>query len=140
MNYSDNQNKEKLSKVNVPSPGISLKKKMDKNESSEDKFEEEFPDYPPYPPSEDIYSIYKKEEEVDIEHPYAGKSTVDKTRPLTIKEKEEEDFIADDLDIPGAELDDEQEFIGSEDEENNYYSLGGDNHENLDENTGEDYD
>lgn len=38
-----------------------------------------------------------------------------------------------DLDIPGAELDDESELIGSEDEENNYYSLGGDNHENLEE-------
>lgn len=39
-----------------------------------------------------------------------------------------------DLDIPGAELDDENEVIGEEDEENNYYSLGGDNHENLEEN------
>jgi hypothetical protein len=38
-----------------------------------------------------------------------------------------------DLDIPGAELDDLNEQIGSEDEENNYYSLGGDNHENLEE-------
>jgi hypothetical protein len=28
------------------------------------------------------------------------------------------------LDIPGAELDDDSEDIGSEDEENNYYSLG----------------
>lgn len=31
-------------------------------------------------------------------------------------------------------LDDEQEDIGNEDEENNYYSLGGDNHNDLDEN------
>ena len=38
-----------------------------------------------------------------------------------------------DLDIPGAELDDKNEAIGEEDEENNYYSLGGDNHENLEE-------
>lgn len=37
------------------------------------------------------------------------------------------------LDIPGAELDDENEALGEEDEENNYYSLGGDNHENLEE-------
>lgn len=35
----------------------------------------------------------------------------------------------DDLDVPGAELDDKQERIGSEDEENNYYSLGGDKHD-----------
>jgi hypothetical protein len=42
-----------------------------------------------------------------------------------------------DLDIPGAELDDELEMIGSEDEENNYYSLGGDDHNDLDEDNGE---
>jgi hypothetical protein len=35
------------------------------------------------------------------------------------------------LDVPGAELDDTSEILGNEDEENNYYSLGGDNHENL---------
>jgi hypothetical protein len=29
----------------------------------------------------------------------------------------------------GAELDDKQEEIGSEDEENNYYSIGGDNND-----------
>jgi hypothetical protein len=38
-----------------------------------------------------------------------------------------------DLDIPGSELDDENERIGEEDEENNYYSLGGDRHENQEE-------
>lgn len=32
------------------------------------------------------------------------------------------DFTAEDLDVPGSELDDEQEEIGSEDEENNAYS------------------
>lgn len=39
----------------------------------------------------------------------------------------------DDLDVPGAEDDDANEEIGEEDEENNYYSLGGDAHENLEE-------
>lgn len=39
----------------------------------------------------------------------------------------------DELDIPGSELDDAEEKIGSEDEENNYYSLGGDNHDDLEE-------
>jgi hypothetical protein len=38
-----------------------------------------------------------------------------------------------DLDIPGTELDDESESIGEEDEENNYYSLGGDRHESQEE-------
>jgi hypothetical protein len=42
-----------------------------------------------------------------------------------------------DLDIPGSELDDDLEKIGSEDEENNYYSLGGDNHDDLEEDKGE---
>jgi hypothetical protein len=39
----------------------------------------------------------------------------------------------DDLDVPGAEDDDANEEIGEEDEENNYYSLGGDAHDNLEE-------
>ena len=42
----------------------------------------------------------------------------------------------DDLDVPGAEDDDANEEIGEEDEENNYYSLGGDAHENLEEDKG----
>ena len=37
------------------------------------------------------------------------------------------DMAGQDLDVPGSELDDENEAIGSEDEENNTYSLGGDN-------------
>jgi hypothetical protein len=37
------------------------------------------------------------------------------------------------LDVPGSEIDDPNESIGEEDEENNYYSLGGDRHENLEE-------
>ncbi len=48
-----------------------------------------------------------------------------RTRPV--------DFSGQDLDVPGSELDDEKEKIGSEDEENNSYSLGGDNHEDLEE-------
>jgi hypothetical protein len=45
-------------------------------------------------------------------------------------------YVRRDLDIPGAELDDKQEEIGSEDEENNYYSIGGDNHNDLEEDKG----
>jgi hypothetical protein len=36
------------------------------------------------------------------------------------------DMSGSDLDVPGTELDDAGEEVGSEDEENNYYSLGGD--------------
>ena len=39
-----------------------------------------------------------------------------------------------DLDVPGSEMDDATENIGEEDEENNYYSLGGDRHESQEEN------
>ena len=39
------------------------------------------------------------------------------------------DMAGEDLDIPGAELDDKNEAIGAEDEENNAYSIGGDRHE-----------
>lgn len=46
----------------------------------------------------------------------------------------EKDFSTDksgeDLDVPGSELDDAEERAGREDEENNNYSLGGDNHRN----------
>lgn len=43
------------------------------------------------------------------------------------------DFSGNDLDVPGSELDDAEEATGAEDEENNSYSLGGDNHEDLEE-------
>ncbi|WP_425635738.1 hypothetical protein ACPUEN_09945 [Algoriphagus yeomjeoni] len=39
-----------------------------------------------------------------------------------IERKKKVDFTGDDLDVPGSELDDAQERIGSEDEENNLYS------------------
>lgn len=34
-----------------------------------------------------------------------------------------------DLDVPGTDLDDENEALGEEDEENNTYSLGGDDND-----------
>lgn len=43
----------------------------------------------------------------------------------------EVDFTGEEMDVPGAEDDDDQEKIGSEDEENNFYSLGGDRHEDA---------
>ena len=46
------------------------------------------------------------------------------------------DFTGSELDVPGSEDDDAQEQIGSEDEENNSYSLGSDRHSDLDEGRG----
>lgn len=43
------------------------------------------------------------------------------------------DLSGTDLDVPGAENDDDNEEIGEEDEENNDYSLGGDNHDDIPE-------
>ena len=43
------------------------------------------------------------------------------------------DFGGDDLDVPGVEDDNADEKIGSEDEENNLYSLGGDRHEDAED-------
>ncbi|MDE3211902.1 MAG: hypothetical protein KGM98_01605 [Bacteroidota bacterium] len=39
------------------------------------------------------------------------------------------DLSGDDLDVPGVEQDDANEMLGEEDEENNDYSLGGENHD-----------
>ena len=56
----------------------------------------------------------------------------DKAR-TNIEKESNDDVSGSNLDIPGSELDDEQENVGNEDEENNYYSIGGDDHNNLDE-------
>jgi hypothetical protein len=88
-----------------------------------------------YPSSEDIYSQGKKEMDINPENT-SKKKTANKTERIANEESFEEDMSGDDLDVPGAELDDQQESVGSEDEENNYYSLGGDNHNDLEENKG----
>jgi hypothetical protein len=104
-----------------------------KKESNKD-----FPGYPVYPADEDIFSKSKEEESIDPEDISKTKSPNEDTKN---EENNEKDFTDDktggDLDIPGSELDDPQENIGNEDEENNYYSLGGDDHEDLDEDKGD---
>jgi hypothetical protein len=98
-----------------------MKKKSEKNKDNE------FPGYPVYPASEDIYSAEKEEIDIDPE------SKEKKTPVENINGLNELDFSDDvtgsDLDVPGSSDDDAMEDIGSEDEENNLYSLGGDNHD-----------
>jgi len=95
--------------------------------------------YPLYPVNEDIYNNYIEEENIDPEDISKLKESnkIDLEEQANDEDFNEEDFnedkSEDDLDVPGADLDDEQEDIGSEDEENNYYSLGGDNHDDLEE-------
>jgi len=94
--------------------------------------------YPIYPANEDIYSKYEEEKDIDPED-------ISKIKALNENDKDEssrgkglnDDISGRDLDIPGSELDDKMEEIGSEDEENNFYSIGGDGHDNLDEDKGE---
>ena len=90
--------------------------------------------YPVYPESEDIYNRFKKEKRIDPED-------ITKSKELVIVRKEnEEDFSEDvsaiDLDIPEFESDEIEEVAGLEDEENSYFSLGGDDHNDLEENLG----
>jgi hypothetical protein len=85
--------------------------------------------YPPYPPSEDIYNQFKEEMGIDPENVLEMKARNDDD----VKPRNEEELVSDDLDVPNSETDDADEAIGSEDEENNYYSIGGDNHNDLEE-------
>ncbi len=95
--------------------------------------EEEFPGYPSYPASDDIFIKGKELSDIDPENILKKKAP--NLKPGEWNEKDFDDIKSgDDLDIPGEELDDAEELIGEEDEENNYYSIGGDNHDNLEEN------
>jgi hypothetical protein len=90
--------------------------------------------YQPYPPDEDIYGNFQKDMNINPEDPSRLKDPFDKYKTGSNNEKDfSDDVTGSDLDIPGSELDDDLELIGGEDEENNYYSLGGDNHNDLDE-------
>ena len=79
------------------------------------------PGYPTYPVGEDIYQQDKEDKEIDPEQ-----ITIEEELSENSQKDFDEDSLDSGLDIPGSELDDEQEKIGSEDEENNYYSLGDD--------------
>ena len=83
--------------------------------------EADYPGYPSYPEKEDAYTIWKEEQDLNPEDPTENKATNENGKTLDTREfVDEVDF--DELDVPGAELDDDMEDIGSEDEENNYYS------------------
>jgi hypothetical protein len=87
-----------------------------------------------YPVNEDLYNQFKKEADIDPEEVSKQKERIKIDRTEQPNEKDfNQDKSGSDLDIAGSELDDLQENIGSEDEENNYYSIGGDDHNDLDE-------
>jgi hypothetical protein len=95
----------------------------------------ELPGYPSYPASEDIFNKYQEVTDINPEDTSKSKEA------NSIDAPNEQIYLNDehpgnDLDVPGSELDDDMEDVGSEDEENNYYSIGGDGHADLDENKG----
>jgi hypothetical protein len=93
-----------------------MSKKKTKPSAQDKKF--------PLPIYKEEDDIYNKEREVHMEdEEVVRKRMVGKT----------DEGPGEDLDVPGAELDDADEVIGEEDEENNYYSLGGDDHDDLEE-------
>jgi hypothetical protein len=89
--------------------------------------------YKKYHKEEDIYNKSTEEKELDPEDISKNKSPNEDNGEPNEKNNV---LTGSDLDVPGSELDDNQEDIGSEDEENNYYSIGGDNHNDLEEDEG----
>jgi hypothetical protein len=110
-----------------------MKKEENKKEAATGK--EKFPGYPHYPQGQDIYYNDREEQEIDPEDPSKIKSAPE--NPESLNEKDFEDSqTGEDLDVPGNEADEENLTDTMPDEENNYYSLGGDNHDNLEEDQG----
>ncbi|GGB85332.1 hypothetical protein [Dyadobacter sediminis] len=90
-----------------------------------------------YPPEEDVFRQGLIVDDIDPEDVTRLKREVEMDADDWNEKTFADDLTGDDLDVPGSEDDDYDEMIGKEDEENNYYSLGGDNHENLEENQGD---
>lgn len=108
-----------------------MKKKVTKptDKKSELTEDEKFPGYPAYPASEDI-TYRGEQEDLDVEKvTRSARINNELARESSVDPSE----LDEGLDVPGADLDDSNEMIGEEDEENNYYSLGGDRHEDLEE-------
>lgn len=96
------------------------------NPNEDDK--PKLPDSLLYPPEEDIYRKFHKESEIDPEDITRKKAPVEINKVSEFNQKEfDEDMSGGDLDIPGLEFNDD------EDEENSHYSIGGDDHNNLEE-------
>ena len=87
------------------------------------------PNYPHYPENQDIFNNSVREDVMDTDGIFEN---LDINQNDFVKEEIVPDLVAYDLglgDIPENE--------GNEDEENNYYSLGGDDHNDLDEDRGD---
>jgi hypothetical protein len=76
-----------------------------------------------YPATEDIFVRVDQEKGVDLDS-ISNKKEVENRAEIWNENTLPTKGIGSDLDVPGSELDDAQEQIGSEDEENNFYSQG----------------
>ena len=94
--------------------------------------------YPEYPATDDIYQQFKEEKDIDPDNINAIKANNKTGEFKSMNEKDYHDDVSgSDLDIPDSEMDDIMKNAGIEDEENDYYSLGGDDHSDLEEDQGE---
>ena len=92
----------------------------DKKDRTENEIERKLNELA-YPANEDIYNQEEKVKNINL-------NTIDTENGIDLEANEnslnieKDNKPGDNLDVPGSELDDAQEEIGSEDEENNYYS------------------
>ncbi|SDG52704.1 hypothetical protein SAMN04487996_119154 [Dyadobacter soli] len=108
---------------------------MNPNDQDDELYDDDLPGN--YPADEDVFRQGLIDSEIDPEDVSHTKRPIDIDADDWNEKSFEDDLTGDDLDVPGSEYDDEDEEIGREDEENNYYSLGGDNHESQEENQGD---
>ena len=138
-----------------------MKKQEIKKDDPQIEDRNALPGYLPYPGADDIYARAKEEqdidpedisktktpneentsidrEELDFDDMVSGRTKHEYKEAAELNEKEFEGHMSGrDLDVPGSELDDALEDKGDEDEENNSYSVGGDRHDDLEEDKGE---
>lgn len=95
-----------------------MKRKQEK--SIEQEEEMQMPGYPVYPASDDI--LNNKQTQFDINVENLSESTEQHQDKIIIDDALIDSVMDTNFDIPGTELDDKDEAIGSEDEENNFYS------------------
>ncbi len=91
--------------------------------------------------AEDIQMLEAAEENLDTpDNRNIGRSSLDSVdddgESLNEDGSLRLDVTGEDLDVPGLD-DGEEELPGAEDEENSFFSLGGDNHEGQEENNGD---
>ena len=106
-------------------------KHREKKSDPDDDNVYEYPGYEQYPSDEDIFRKNHLASEIDPEA-LSGDRTYPK-RGVAPGSGIPASYTDINLDIPGVESDDELESIGSEDEENNYYSIVDDNFDELED-------